>query len=188
MSTTKHKSQYSPAAIGCRESGINVIRENFKKESGVVLDYLKSTHHVRKNLHLQSHYPDTVTALLKHEKKAKNNLFTLEDQNVKKNNTANADVDKYKQFMNTLQQNINGEHDLNHKKLANNRLHASKAIVSDIIEGKGKDEKEFLFPKGASHNQILALTGTLSMPNPNTIPPEVPNRGKKWLGDDKGWQ
>ena len=128
----KHKSPFSPAAIGCREEGINITRENFKKESGVVLDYLKTTHHARKNLHLQSHYPEVVNTLQKWEKTPKSSMYTLEDQHAKKSTAINADVEKYKSFMSTLQQNINGEHDLNKKKRAYNRLNASKAAVSDV--------------------------------------------------------
>ena len=46
--------------------------------------------------------------------------------------------------------------------------------------------KDILYPQKASHQQVLALTGALKMPNPHIEPPEVPRR-KKWLGDDAGW-
>ena len=55
------------------------------------------------------------------------------------------------------------------------------------MQGTGKVEKEYLFPNKISHNQVLAMTGTLSMPDAHSVPPEIP-KAKKWLGDDKGWQ
>lgn len=132
MSAPKHKSPYSPAAIGCRDEGINIIRQKFKEESGIVLDYLKSTHHARKAHHLQVHYPETVTSLLKSEKNPKP-LMTLDNQYAKKlEQKDNIDNVKYKEFMNTLQTNIHGEHDLNHKKRAFNRSNGSKAAISDV--------------------------------------------------------
>lgn len=44
-----------------------------------------------------------------------------------------------------------------------------------------------LYPQKATHEQILALTGTLKAPNANIVPPPVP-RNKKWLGDGIGWE
>lgn len=43
-----------------------------------------------------------------------------------------------------------------------------------------------LFPQGATHEQILALTNTLKAPDANKLPPEVPSL-RKWKGDHVGW-
>lgn len=43
-----------------------------------------------------------------------------------------------------------------------------------------------LFPQGATHEQILAITGTLKAPDPRIIPPAIPKL-KKWKGDNEGW-
>lgn len=54
------------------------------------------------------------------------------------------------------------------------------------MTGEAPPGKEILFPQVATHQQILALTGSLKMPDPNKQPPDVP-RGRKWLGDGVGW-
>jgi hypothetical protein len=54
------------------------------------------------------------------------------------------------------------------------------------VKGSAPLGKEYFFPHKASHQQILALTGTLGSSDANIIPPKVPPR-KKWLGDEKGW-
>lgn len=46
-------------------------------------------------------------------------------------------------------------------------------------------QKQILFPNGATHEQILAISGLLKAPNANIIPPEV-RRQRKWK-DDVGW-
>lgn len=43
-----------------------------------------------------------------------------------------------------------------------------------------------LFPQGATHEQILSITGTLKAPDPRIIPPAMP-KFKKWKGDNEGW-
>lgn len=43
-----------------------------------------------------------------------------------------------------------------------------------------------LFPVGASHTQILAMTGTLKAPRADIIPPAIP-RTTKWKGEGEGW-
>ncbi len=137
-SSPKKKSPYSPAQIGCRDEGINVIRQQFKQESAVVLDYLKETHHARKIAHMQVHYPSTVSSLEKSVKQPKNNLMTLSQSDQQKSKIENRnnslDAGRYKDFISTLQSNIHGEHDLNQKKRAHNRLNANKAAVSDVSQ------------------------------------------------------
>ncbi|RYH11907.1 hypothetical protein EON65_38575 [archaeon] len=58
--------------------------------------------------------------------------------------------------------------------------------MNQIIGGTAPMPKIELFPQGATHTQILALTNTLKAPDANKLPPEVP-RLRKWRGDDKGW-
>jgi hypothetical protein len=93
---------------------------------------------------------------------------------------------KEKEFNRVKSEQTFNEHNLNNRKLYYNKEVGRKAQVSKIICGKAPPAKEMLFPQGASHQSILALTGTLMMPNANAIPPSV-DRPKKWLGDDLGW-
>lgn len=59
-------------------------------------------------------------------------------------------------------------------------------FIVKVISGKAPlPEKQVLFPHGATHEQILAITGGLKAGNPDHIPPEVP-RQRKWKGD-VGW-
>jgi hypothetical protein len=55
-----------------------------------------------------------------------------------------------------------------------------------VIAGTAVMPTAVLFPQHASHEQILAITGSLKAPNPNIIPPEVP-KIRKWKGDHIGW-
>ena len=54
-----------------------------------------------------------------------------------------------------------------------------------ISDTTNKD-REHIFPQNASHQQVLALTGTLSMSDPHIKPPPIPI-AKRWMGDDVGW-
>ena len=99
----------------------------------------------------------------------------------------NVEVQRQKDFVLDLQRNIDKEYDLNKRKRAHNHLAGTKSIAYDIVKGKTAiPEKEYFFPYKASHNQILALTGTLSSTDANIIPP-APAPTRHWLGDDKGW-
>lgn len=90
------------------------------------------------------------------------------------------------EFVNTRSHQTQREHDLNNRKLLYNKECGRKAQVSNIISGKASHEREMLFPQGATHQQILALTHSSAAPDANKIPPAV-QRSKKWLGDDLGW-
>ena len=46
--------------------------------------------------------------------------------------------------------------------------------------------KDILFPQNASHQSVLALTGTLACPDASKQPPNV-QKQKKWLGEGTGW-
>ena len=60
-----------------------------------------------------------------------------------------------------------------------------KSVVDEIMSGKPSaeplDNKVYLFAHKATHSQILALTGKLSMPDTRIEPPEMPRRRReKW--------
>jgi hypothetical protein len=60
-----------------------------------------------------------------------------------------------------------------------------KSVVDEIMSGKSSadpaNNKVYLFAHKATHTQILALTGKLSMPDPRVEPPEMPRRQRdKW--------
>ena len=116
---------------------------------------------------------------------------------------------KEKEFMQQHSNHLKSEYGMNTRKLRYNRGSAAEAVVSSvsclmlgcfyvmngadflmlylqIITGKGQNVVDPVFPQKATHHQCLAITNKLSMPNPNTIPPDVP-APRKWLGDDKGW-
>lgn len=90
------------------------------------------------------------------------------------------------EFYRTRSEQTQREHDFNNRKLMYNKECGRKAQVSNIICGRAPPAKEMLFPQGATHQQILALTNSSAAPDARKMPPPVP-RPKKWLGDDKGW-
>lgn len=55
------------------------------------------------------------------------------------------------------------------------------------MKGTAPIPKHIFFPFKATHDQILALTGTRSAKDPNIIPPKVA-KPRRWLGDDLGWE
>jgi hypothetical protein len=115
---------------------------------------------------------------------------------------------KLKEHQEKIKEYMSSEHMMNERKRLYNREVGRKAVVnevtiflsiptfsrltlsfmfSQVISGTGPvPSKTFLFPHKASHEQILALTGTLKAPNPHILPPEIP-RTKKWRGDGEGW-
>ena len=201
-------SKYSPAKIGFSESRpeINQIRTQFKQEAKVVLDYLKNTHHARKLAHMQVHYPDTSEQLGKNRSTPTSDPSSshvkVESKYHKQGQHSHiqhtyththtltlilVELERQKEFVSTLQRNIYHEYDINQRKRAYNRSAGTKSIAYDIVKGTTPiPEKEYFFPHNASHNQVLALTGTLSSTDASIIPP-APAPKKQWLGDDQGW-
>lgn len=61
----KKVSPFSATQIGAVENaGLrNIIRTQFKEESKVILEHTKGLHHTRRQGHMQSFYPDTVSTL-----------------------------------------------------------------------------------------------------------------------------
>lgn len=77
---------------------------------------------------------------------------------------------------------------LTHKSSCYLHIHANECIIgSQIMTGKlPATKQEYIFPHNASHQQILAQTGTLCMSDPKIRPPPIPT-AKRWMGDDVGW-
>lgn len=54
------------------------------------------------------------------------------------------------------------------------------------MNGTAPIPKHQLYPQKASHQQILAMTGSLKAPDARIIPPRMA-KTRKWLGDGVGW-
>lgn len=55
------------------------------------------------------------------------------------------------------------------------------------MTGRAPVTKEALYPQKPNHQMLLAISGSLKMPDPYKMPPPVP-KTRKWLGSDKGWE
>lgn len=179
-------------------------REVFKREAKDVSKALESNHYSRRLKNMQVYYPETITKLSHapstshaeprqtqshqmHASPSHNSELRIIQPTFKILIPPNtADILRENEFNRVKSEQTFREHDLNNRKLLYNKEVGRTAEVSKIICGKAHPTKEMLFPQGANHQQILALTGTLKMPNAHTAPPPV-QRTRKWLGDDRGW-
>lgn len=165
-------------------------------EAKEITKLMGNIHPSRKISHQQVNYPETVQRLsdiISLKSNAPSNTmqsfpsqttFGSTDRRSEVMNTRSMKLTEYQEKM---KEAVEKEHSINHRKRVYNREVGRKAVVNQVLAGKGPVPKTFLFPVTASHEQILALTGTLTAPNPNIIPPEVP-RTKKWLGENVGWE
>jgi hypothetical protein len=205
----KKVSQFSATQIGAIENVGNrkLIRDNFKDESKVVLSHLKvSHHHAAKDPHLQVFYPDTCKTLSAgmraQDRKEFSSTFgstgssvlsgsgghTFDHPTTRFQSSSASYPSKYDDYVDRMKADIHSEHNLNHRKRAFNHASGTKSILKDVFKGTLPLTKQnnCLFPQKATHQQLLALTGALSMPSAHTIPPPVAVK-KRWGGDDVGW-
>lgn len=124
-------SPYSPAQIGNQvPSNILATRQQFQRESKIVLDYLKDSHHARKLSHMQVNYPSTVSNLgrLSGRESART------EPQVRRAESKYHDLEtiRYKEFVNTLQANISREFEINQKKRAFNRSVGTKSVAYEV--------------------------------------------------------
>ena len=163
---------------------------------------LKGVHlPAKSNLHLQVHYPSTAKSLQTADPQRHSNtrretpreLKTFERQAGRWVVPSHVGVDKdgmgYPTNFQAKAQEIRGEYQWNHARRFANMENGRVSVVKDIIERKAAQagEKDYLFPTGATHMQLLVLTNKNVAPNANIRAPP-PARHKQWLGPAMGWE
>lgn len=190
----KTPSPFSATMIGAHTdtSKEALVRKHFREEAQQVSNHLQGVHHTRKLAYMQVDYSDTVQKLGKSQEHVPLTLSTARPEVVSKPTSTNTSNDQIREreHMNSMKEALVHERFINERKRLYNREVGRVAIVNEVLKGTGAGHGppviDHIFPQKASHNQILAMTGTLKAPNPHIIPPEVP-RSKKWHGDGIGW-
>lgn len=181
------------------------FRQIYLDEARVIAGVMGGVHHSRKQGHQQVSYPETVKLLGSLQASRSSSQATLSAGSSSSSNSQaalsstsskqlpynqtrvyEAKEMRLKDFQEQMTQHIVAEHHMNDRKRNYNREVGRKAVVNQVISGTGPMPKVALFPQGATHEQILALTNTLKAPDANKLPPEVP-RLRKWKGDHVGW-
>jgi hypothetical protein len=179
-------SPFSATNIGLntKSNKHDAAKEYFKREANDIQNYLKGVHHTRKDTYMQVQYASTVDKLGKclQEKSEYSRISADKPKSTRDNLPSN-----YQEFMTSMSKNISSEFSLNDRRRRYNKEMGRQAVVNDIISGKAKESKVYLFPHKATHTQILAMTGKLAMPSVDAPPPEVP-RERRWLGDAIGFE
>ena len=181
---------------GTLNAGRQFMRQHFKEEAGQVTQYLQGIHHARKIGHMQVNYGDTVEKMsasqaskgpTSHVPQTEPGTASIPGGHSKpqSKNTA-ADQLAYSQLVSQMNQQVQSEQSLNHRKRLHNREVGRKALIHDVMAGTAPIPKVELYPQGVTHTQMLAMTGTLAMPSANIVPPTQAPR-KKWLGEGEGW-
>lgn len=212
--TMKKRSPFSATEIGLNPPIGNgeLIRSHFREESKGIIQHLTGVHHARKLGHMQVNYADTVSKLSEMQVRkpvtlsgtmnnSNNHTSTVQtasavpssshnnngSYNGSYNNTSMNKIMKMNEFNDTMKANIASEHQLNARKRLYNREVGRKAVVTDIMVGKGPMPKYVLFAQKMNHNQILAMTGALAAPDARLEPQSVPVR-KRWISEEQGWE
>ena len=164
------------------------MRAHFREEAQAVTSHLKGVHHFRKLPDMQTQYSSTVERLSKTQANVPTYIQKAgpEAGEMVPAHHSDQSLKKFSDFQEVMRDKSYKEYDLNERKKRWNKECGRKASVDAIITGTAKPSKVYLFADKISHNQVLAMTGTNAMPNPHKEPPFVP-RGRKWLGEDKGW-
>eukprot|EP00981_Chlorochromonas_danica_P007019 scaffold1524_cov182-Ochromonas_danica.AAC.3 len=189
-------------------------REIYLEESRAIARVMTSVHHSRKQSHQQVYYPETTQRLGQLQANRSSSYATLAGSGafdftgtassystlpsssssssaIRPSDRAKSHAHEVKEmtlraYQEKMTEAIKQEQFINSRKRNYNREVGRKAIVNKVIAGTAPLPKYTLFPQGASHEQILALTNTLKAPDANSLPPEVP-RPRKWRGDNVGW-
>jgi len=172
------------------------INQQFKEEAQDVTSFLQGVHHSRKIAHQQVNYADTVSKLSKIQATVPVVLTKTDPAHITETNTKPMSktteimTNNIKQYEETMSNRINEEHHWNYRKRLYNREVGRKAIVNEIMTGKGAMPKVELFAQKMTHSQCLALTGNLACPSPfNPVPDSAIARksNKQWKGEGVGW-
>ena len=187
----KKRSPFSATEIGQGAKSVQNDRnkQHFREEAAQVTDFLRGVHHARKLGHMQVNYSDTVGKLSKIQATVPVLLQEPKQPDPPHSISKNHEtvIVKRKEFEESMNRNIGNESSLNQLKRMNNREIGRKAVVNEVMNGTGAIPKNLLFPQKATHMQILAMTGSLCMPDANTVPARI-TRGVKWLGEGVGWE
>ena len=178
--------------IGVRDEASNPAKDIFRAEAKEVASYIRNIHHSRKISHIQVNYPETVEKLSKLQQIRDESV--LHGTNVRREMPRSASQElvkqqkeyKLKDFEENMKSYIQSERFINIRKKEFNRETGRKAVVNQVIQGTAPMPNHVLFPLGATHEQILAMTGTLKAPDARKVPPAIP-KIKKWKGDNVGW-
>lgn len=171
------------------------INEQFREEAHGVSTFLQGVHHSRKNTHQQVSYADTVTKLSKIQAHIPVVLTKTDPAHITESTTKPLSktteimTNNIKQYEETINNRVHEEHHWNHRKRLYNREVGRKAIVNEIMTGKGPIPKVQLFAQKMTHSQLLAATGNLAAPSPfNKVPDEaIQRRSRVWKGEGVGW-
>jgi hypothetical protein len=211
-STKKPVSKFSATQIGTVDPSNDrhrEAREVYKREAHDISQALEANHHSRRLKNMQVYYPDTITKLSHSHDQQKTKAPPPQQQQQQIIQSHRSQSSKFtiicfdlfillthiiccpaimreQEFTKTKSQQTHKEHDFNNRKLMYNKECGRVAQVRNIICGEASSTKEMLFPQGATHQQILALTHSDAAPDAHKMPPAV-QRPKKWLGDDLGW-
>ena len=183
-------SEFSAVNIGLTNTNDRhaEMRRVFREESKVILGHVQGMHHSCKLPDMQVQYASTVDKLS--QAQADKPVYMQKTENIETPGATwfqgEESEMKYAEFQDKMNGAVAKEADLNERKRRYNKECGRKAVVDSIMTGEGPPEKVYLFPVGANHTQILAMTGKLSMPDARIEPPFIP-KGRKWLGEDKGW-
>eukprot|EP00520_Triparma_pacifica_P010386 CAMPEP_0118659946 /NCGR_PEP_ID=MMETSP0785-20121206/15392_1 /TAXON_ID=91992 /ORGANISM="Bolidomonas pacifica, Strain CCMP 1866" /LENGTH=226 /DNA_ID=CAMNT_0006553103 /DNA_START=45 /DNA_END=722 /DNA_ORIENTATION=- len=171
-------------AISKRE---NILREQMKASALTEIQRSKANHPSKLNLHMQKHYPETLSRL-------KNGALTrLRTPSELKEFTWNTPFETAKQVSNVdmaVTRRTIDESQFNYNKRAYNLGRSSNAEVDKIITGQKSvnDKQKYpLFPANASHQELLGIDGKL-VGESAQVPAPVPERKLKWLGESVGWE
>ena len=185
----KPVSQFSATEIGQGGGGdpFAFQKKHFREEAGRVSQFLQGVHPARKIGHMQVNYAESVNKLSKMQQEVAVVLKPQPASQTKMMSTNSAaDSLKMSQVMDQMGKDVASERSRNYLKRTHNREVGRKAIVDEVMAGRAPIPKVELYPQGVTHTQMLAMTGTLAMPSPHTIPAPQPPR-KKWMGEAIGW-
>lgn len=156
------------------------------------LDASKRVHPVRRQLHMQKAYPDTVSKLQRGEITRKQTPQALRDAPYPLVRTqvplqppppdARGGVDPARAA------NVHAEATWNTRYAEVNKTKGRVATVKDIITGDLPMPKhQPLFPVNGTHQQLLVIDKKITGGNPMvSAPPAAGHR--RWLGDHVGWE
>lgn len=150
-------------------------KQFFREEALQVTRCTEKLHPSRKVLHMQANYPETVKRLQRVYQSSSHQPVTS-SQYMRPVQTARDDPG-LKSHLEHLKNETTREYNWNLRTNRYNRSRGRKATVDKIIIGKGPANSGGpLYPQNATHQQLLALTKSLAMPDPRIPAPEVTPR------------
>ena len=149
-------------------------KEVFKREAQKVTMATEGLHPCRKVLFMQSGYPETVRRLQGAYDPARHQPVTNRQYSRQPRESRNEEG--ILAHMEHLAGQTTKEHSWNYRAQRYNKSRGWKATVDKIMVGQGPPPKAILYPQNASHQQLLALTHSLAMPDPRVPPPDISPR------------